>query len=402
MACSYALPQFCREDSFGFLTRYDRRVDFRPTTNIDRRKVIRQASEPADPTGELRLRDPIGFTDVTTHWAGPAGVIGIHKNHRHTSSLSLVSHKAPQLGKRPAVEGGPLRASNRCPQADARQFFQGQGSVGVFRFGYQMFADAVVGISCKSAFLTRQALEFALGGGRAFGLEFGSQEAIAVADMVDRLARMDLPLVVDGNVDDAQIHAQGPFNHTGLGFLRLTGRQEEKSASGEERVAFALAPLKQFPLAFSTDKRDEQPAVDGPDRDGVILQSPGQDAVIKGDTPLGLECPLGVSFKFIGIGHFGDHPDCQLSRQSKPIPDCSIAAVMQIILAKGLRFPGRLTDPLSGRIGLKKGLPKGLSLIRGYKQLKLGSELHGPECNTNVLRRQSCNPERRGRVSSAG
>jgi len=39
MACNCALPQF-RENGFGFIARYDWRIDCRPTTNVDRREDL--------------------------------------------------------------------------------------------------------------------------------------------------------------------------------------------------------------------------------------------------------------------------------------------------------------------------------------------------------------------------
>jgi hypothetical protein len=58
---------------------------------------------------------------------------------------------------------------------------------------------------------------------------------------------------------------------------------------------------------------------------------------------------------------------------------------MQIILAKGLGFPGHIADKLAGSIRSFNRLPDGSGLCGGWKQLDLGNQLHTPDCSTYVL-----------------
>jgi hypothetical protein len=176
---------YSKHNRFGFITRYDWRIDCRPATNVDRRDVISQASEPAGHTAKLRLRRTIGFIHMTASWTGAACVSGIYQEHRYARSLSLIGYKGAQLVERPAMQGCPLRATNRNPLAYAFQILQGNRSICVFRFGNQLFADAVVSVFGKPVFFARPSFEFPFSRPCTFSLQFSPKPAVTMAHMVD-------------------------------------------------------------------------------------------------------------------------------------------------------------------------------------------------------------------------
>src|SRR5271157_2991763 len=112
VACSCARRFRC---DFGDCTRYDWRIDCRPATNIDRRDVVDQSRVTARHTGKNALALAIGFVNMPTLWASAARVAGVNQHHQHTGPLGFVGDKRPQLKERPAMQGGPLSATNRYP-----------------------------------------------------------------------------------------------------------------------------------------------------------------------------------------------------------------------------------------------------------------------------------------------
>ena len=365
--------------------RYDWRIDCRPTTNIDRRDVVSQANEPADHTGELGLRRTIGFSNVTTSRTGTTGVSGINQDHRDTGAFGFVGHESTQLVESPAVQGCPLRATNRYPLPNALQIFQGNRSMGVFRFGNQLFADAVVGVFGKTAFFSREPLEFAFGRARPFGLQFGPQAALTVARVVDMAGRVDLPVAVHGDIGDTRVNPQCTFTRNRFWLVHFTGGGKEEHTRRQPQVAFPLPRLQQFQLPFPTYKRDAKPPINRPNRHGLVLQSPRQDAVIVGDTTRCFERAFRFAVMFVSVGNFGDNPHSHLRRQPKLIPHQPIAPVMEVVLPKGFGFPGRMTDPLTGSAGLFQRAPERACLFRGGEQFDLGNQFHAIHCSTNVL-----------------
>ena len=92
------------------------------------------------------MRKTIGFVNVTTSRTGAARISGVNQENWHANPFCLVGHEDTELKERPAMQGCPLRATNRNPRTDVLQIFQGNRSICVFRFGNQFFTDAVIGV----------------------------------------------------------------------------------------------------------------------------------------------------------------------------------------------------------------------------------------------------------------
>ena len=73
---------------------------------------------------ECRLVGPVFFGDVSAFGTFPAGVPGVHIDHRNTGECCFVRDKHSQLEKRPTMENCSLLAPNRHPTADATKLFQ--------------------------------------------------------------------------------------------------------------------------------------------------------------------------------------------------------------------------------------------------------------------------------------
>ena len=282
------------------------------------------------------------------------------------------------------MQRSPLAATNRNPGSDARQIFQSNRSICVFRLRYNALTNAVVYIFCETMFFSREFLEFSFSRPRTFGLQFSPQAAVTVAHIVDVTGSVTLPIAVYSDIRYPQIHSQCALNLSGFWFFHLAGCRQEEHCSKDTQVALALPCLEQFSLPFTTHERDAKPPVYCPDRNSPVLHPPRQDAVIVSDASRSLECALPLSVEFIGICDFGNRPNRNLSRQVEFFSDCIIAGVMQVILPKGLTLPRIVADELASGVRLLNRLFERISLFWRREKFDLGDEFHTSCCSTDV------------------
>lgn len=334
------------------------------------------------------MRRTIGFVNVTASRTGATGVPRVNQEYRHASPLGFVGHERTKLEERPTVQGCPLRATNRDPLADATQIFQGNRSICVFRFGNQFFTDAVVGVFGKTAFAARKPFQLAFRRARTFGLQFGSQASVTTAHVVDVAGFVDYSITVNGNIGNAQVHPQRTFHVNGLWFVHFASSGEEEHSLVQPQVTFSLPCLEQFQLPLSAYKRDAKTPVYCPNRNGLVLQSPGQDAVIVSDATRCLEGALSLAVKFVSVRDFGNHPNRHLRRKSELLPYRLIALVMQVVLPKDFGFPRRITHKLTGGVGLFQRPLERVGLFGSREQFDLSYQLHANNYSTNTLKLQ--------------
>ena len=322
---------------------------------------------------------------MTTSRTSTTGVPRINQTHRHASTFRFVGHKSPKLVERPTMQGCPLTATNRNPLPNTLQIFQGNRSTCVFRFGNQLLADAMVGVFGKTVFFPREPLEFTFGRPCASGLQFGAQAAVTMTYVVDVAGRVDLPVAIYGDIRYSQVNAQYIFHVNRLWLIHLASGRQKEHPFVQLQVTFPLPGLKQFQLPFSTDKRDAKPPIHRPYRNGLVLQSPGQDAVIVGNTARWLERAFGFVVEFVSVRNFGNRPHRNLSRQPKLFPHRLIELVMQIVLPKGIGFPGGITHELASRIGLFQRVSERGGLFGCREQFNLGNKFYALDYSTNAL-----------------
>jgi energy-coupling factor transporter ATP-binding protein EcfA2 len=151
------------------------------------------------------------------------------------------------------------------------------------------------------------------------------------------------------------------------------------------QMSWDLPALEQFPLTFSTHKRDMHSPVHRPNRNPVREQLPRQNTVIVGNTAQLLESRLGLFIHFVGICHFGDHPHHHLRGYVELGTDVFVAKVMQIVLLERLGPPGTLTHKIAGSICRLNRAPECIDLFKGRQQFDLGDQLHTLNYSTYVL-----------------
>ena len=325
---------------------------------------------------EQALSRTIGLIDATARRAGSGGIAGVYEDDRDTCQPRLVFDKGAKLEERPRVLDASLCLTNSCPGADALQVFQGDAASGVFGLRNQLLGNAVVLVSSKAGFLTTAFLQEPLGRLRAFGLKGSPEPGITVAQPLDRAPGELLPFGIDGDVRNAEVHAEEVFHEGGRRVHRVAGCQEVKIPVRENEVAFSLPGGKEVALSIPTHEGDALPSAVRPDRDFGPVHVPADDPVIVGDGTEGPERALGFFVQFVGVRNFGDAPDHHLSRQAGEGLGLVVEPTMDRVLAEDLVVPRPGRYAVASRVRPFKGFLEGDGLFGSRTEFHLGREFH--------------------------
>ena len=331
------------------------------------------------------MRKTIRFINMTTNRTGTTGVPRINQEHWYAHPFRFIGHERSKLVERPIMQGCPLSATNRNPRAYPFQVFQDNCSICVFRLGNQLFANAVIGIFGKAVFLPRQPLKFPFCRPRTFGLQLGPQASLAMANVVNVISRVYLTIAINGDIGDSQINSQRVVHVNWLRFIHFASSGKVEYSFGKSQVTFSLSRLKQFKLLFSINKWNAKSPTHCPNRHSLVLQAPGQNAIIVCDAACHCDSAFVFTVELVSISNFANRSNRHLSRKIEMFSYYMIALVMQVVLAEGLRFPGSITHKLASSIGLFQSAHERISLFRSREQFDLGNQLHITNYNTNVL-----------------
>lgn len=313
----------------------------------------------------------------------------INEHDRHTHAPRLVGYKLAQLVKRPAMQRSPLGPSSPDPFAYARQILQGNAAPGAFGLGYELLADAVIHVVGKAFLFARQLLQTMLGRAAAFLLELLAQPAVAMANVVDLLGRIDLAVRIDGDVDHTQVHAQEVGRITLWWLFDVASGVQEEVAAMIDQVRLALLRLEQFSLPIPTDKGDLLPATDRPDRDHGAFGVPMQNAQIIGDGRERAELALTLPVQFVGISYTGDAAHDHLRRQVwESSAGSVIRQLVQRILPKAPGFPCNITQMITSLVRTFYCALESERLIIDWLEFNLCHQFHGYQYSTLVLKCQ--------------
>ena len=296
--------------------------------------------------------------------------------NRNTRQCGFIANKGTQLGERPAMECRALRPSSPHPRANVRQIFDGNRSLRAFGLRDNPFREVVVYPGCKAVFLSCEFLQTSASAVGALPLELFPKAPMPIADVLDRLARVDFPIVIDGDIRHAHVNAQHAFDIRRSRLLDLTHREQVPLATDVGEVGFSMLGRKQLPLPRTAHKGDGLSPIQRPDRDRGIWQRIGQDTVVVGDRPMRSECPTHTLIELVGVSYFPQHPDRHLRGQPEGLAYRVIADLLQVELAKGLRVPGDATDVVTRRVCRFQCSPERVCLIGRRKEFQLCGNFH--------------------------
>jgi hypothetical protein len=316
------------------------------------------------------------FIDTTTGGAGSGRVTRVNQRHQYSGELGLVLNKLAKLIESPRVMLPPLALVNRNSVTDTAQIFQSDSPASVFSLCNNALANRVIDICSKTSLFTRTLCEKSFASLRTFSLEFATKFRMPFSKPIDLSARVNLPIGVGGNIDDAEVNSKKLSGVAFRRLLNLTGLEEVEAAISINQVGFPAEMVKHFQLPVSDRKRNLQPAIKCPDRNGFIRQLPGEDTLVISDAPMPIESPLETPVGFVGIRHLRQHANHNLGRKVKSRAQVIVQKVVKVVLAKGLRFPRLLTDIVGSIIHSLQRLQQGLVLLSRRIQLNLSYQLH--------------------------
>lgn len=316
----------------------------------------------------------IAFLNTTTYRTRSGGVPRVHQDHGNASQARFVLDLPPQIVKSPGVMLSPLALSNRCPLADTRQVFQGNGAIGAFGLLNNPPGDHVVHILRKAALLAFALSQQTPGGLGALALQSGSQSGVAFSQAVDVPASMDFSLTVGSDADNAQVDAQ---SFLGLYWLRrfyFTGCQQVERSVYQEQVTLALLGLQQLSLVCPESIGNSLPTVHRPDGDLLLVLLPAQDPAVIGDGALLAEGSFALAVLLVRVCHFGNAAHGHLGRQAKTLAHIIVDQFVQAELPEGLFLPSALANVLTGGIGCVKCTLECISLFGSGQEFDLCSK----------------------------
>lgn len=324
-----------------------------PTTNICGRVEISVRFVTASGTPKDRLRRTILLIDMMALRTFPTGVTGVHGNNRDSRKPGFVLNKLPELKERPRTKRCSVFAPNRDPLGYALQVLQGDTSTGAFSASNYSFTDAMVNVCGEAPFLASQISEFALCASRLFLLEFGSESAVTVTNVLDATPAEVVAIRIGCNIGHSKVYPK-PFVNGLQGWLcNITGDSQKPLAPMVDEIGFALLRTQQFDLPGSADVRDGLPTLQRPNTHSGILEA--KNAVVVGDSASLSEFPFSLLVEFVGVGDLGKDSDRKLGAESVSLPRLVVKRLLKGEVLEHFSLPGFMAQPVRAFVGAVNG-----------------------------------------------
>jgi hypothetical protein len=327
----------------------------------------------------------IPFIDATAGRTCPAGVARIDEQDRHAEHSRLVGDEGPKLAEGPIVQscalGGPCGLN---PVPDTLEIFKGDRAAGAFGLRHECFADAVVGMRLKPALPAGHSLELAFGGLGAATLKPAPASAQLDTDGFNCLAGIGLAVAVGGDVDDAEIDAENVGRLDQVGIVEVADDGEIPVAAHEHQIHLAPAVGEQPPLMVAADIGDLLPPAERPDRQLIVGQEP-EDTVIERLGAVRPELAPGIGVDLVGVSHFGETSDRDLSRQAETVAKVAINQLLKGEVTEYLPLKSNLGQPVARLVASLKRLLKQDGLLWRRQQFDVRNELHAFKYRENYV-----------------
>jgi len=362
----------------------DRRVDFRPETDVNSTNIICGSGITAFDTGEDFLGLSISFVHIITLRTPPGGVPGIDRNHRNTLQKGLVCDKTSQLIERPFSESFPLALSNSYSLPDALEIFKGNRPMGAFCLGNNTFGNNVIRVFLESAFTARKFLEMPLGRLRSFLLKSFFQGVYFLPDMIYHLSGERFSIGIGGKIHDAHVNTKKAFGIDGSSIRNIDHDVQEELPSGsrEIRLTTHLVPVKGSIVAEDHGKK-ETPFDRGQLGVRQILKENKLPVIF--NSRVLLEKMLAFPIRLVAVGDLGDGPDNELGLKfRKFFSGIEINKMVQFHLIKCFSLKSLSRNPIAGPVELLHRLKKSFGLFFSRDQFDFQCLFHAIIIGKNI------------------
>jgi hypothetical protein len=267
--------------------------------------------------------------------------------------------------------------SNRYPSADALEVFQGNSASSALSMFHDALADRVVHVGGEARFLLGSLLQSEFGRLGSLSLELLTKPAVAITHVVHQGRRIHLPIRVHSDVRYSQVNSNHVSDINRLRLLYLTSSKEVELAVNQSEISLSMPKAQEIILPRAADKWYLLTTPQAPDRNDPIWQSPVEDSVVIGDSPILLESASLPVIQLIAVSHLADTADNHLCCQGERGSRLSVSEFVKLKLAKCIGLPCRATDSVAGSIRRLQGLTQQLCLGFIRKQFDLGCKFHG-------------------------
>ena len=195
---------------------------------------------------------------------------------------------------------------NPRPPPNALEFFKDNRPLRAFGFGNDPLADVMIRVFLKAALTPRKSFQMAFGRLRSDLLKRLTAACIPLAAMLDMLARKCFSIAVSREIDDAEINPKEAFSINRFRRLDFASNEQIPLATNQSKIGFAALCSKQLALALATDERNRLPPVQSPNRGFRTFDIVGQNAIIVGDSTMGLKRAPCLAIQLVGICDLAD------------------------------------------------------------------------------------------------
>lgn len=355
--------------------RYDRRIDGRPCSDVDRCDVVRRPSEAALLTFKLISTDSVALALISASGTGSGSSSRVDCHDGDARQSRLVLDETPQLTECPRLLASTLSPPNRCPTPDALQILEDYHTVGVLGFGYQLLGYDVINISGEPSLLARETLEMLPGTlGTAF-LEGCPVLGPFTTDPVDGLPAVGFSLTVHGEVDNAEVDTECSDRLDLLGLGNINDDAEVEYVVYQDEIGLSTDSVEAALVIFAYYYRHDDTTIECQYGDSIEL-SPGEDALIVDHGTVGLEVDLDGLVTLVGLAdlRYGSHD--HLGREGEHLPDLVVDERLELDLVCDVMLERNLANVVAGFVERLHGTLEGVELLWCRTEFYLERKFH--------------------------
>ena len=316
--------------------------------------------------GEKGLRLTIGLRNEATFRASARCVSGVNQFDRNSSNLSLIGETLSQLKESPRLMSAPLAMSNRAI-ADTLQIFKGYLAMRVFCLRYKPFANYVVNRTSESGLPARQSFEMPFSRFSALILKRSLQCINTIPNLIHRFTRVELPIAVNGKVDNTKVNPQRADRVVRGGFRGINDDSEIEDAVAQDKVGLSHLSIEPGFLVRANSYRDNLSTLECQDRN-LVQPLPRKNPLVIDHSRVGLKRVLNFPICLITLRDLGNRSNCHLRRELVVFSKIAVDHMVKVILPIGLRLECLLGGVIASLIESLHRFKKSLMLLwRGSK-----------------------------------
>ena len=357
---------------------------------------IRIGLEATRKTEELGLAFTIGFIAVTARRTSSGTVSRVYKDHGNARLICLVNDKPLQFVKSPIAHlptHFPRKSRGSFP--NPLEVFQSECLTGRKCRSHKLLTDSVVQPAGVTPRLAAHLFERTLRPFRPCFLQVRTMGANTATGRLNAFARIGTACAIGGNFNDAKVNPQNALRLNQRRVGKAHRRQQIEVAIDKGEVTFPLLKSQKAALILTAHERQFQPAVNRPDGNLSSVCVPAQDTVIVGNRACRLKRAPGALVQLVGVGHFTDTPNDDLSGKTRSNALDSVLPFVKRVLAEGLVLPSPRADTVTNGIGGLHGALQGVRLFGCNEQFDLCSKFQsidiipaftqGCQCRPNLI-----------------